>query len=65
MRKRIIRIRKKLAVIFQSIFLIEATLVSFAESDSRPNLNALAMGRVEQNQIHEAQHVRNTKTSVP
>ena len=51
MRKRIIRIRKKLAFIFQSILLIEPTLVSFAESNSRPNLNALAIGRLDQNQI--------------
>ena len=65
MRKRIIRIRKKLAFIFQSILLIEPTLVSFAESNSRPNLNALAIGRVDQNQIHESPHVRNTKARVP
>ena len=51
MRKRITRIRKKLAFIFQNILLIEPTLVSFAESISRPNLNAPAIGRVDQNQI--------------
>lgn len=51
MRKRITRIRKKLAFIFQNILLIEPTLVSFAESSSRPNLNAPAIGRVDQNQI--------------
>jgi hypothetical protein len=51
MRKRITRIRKKLEFIFQSILLIEPTLVSFAESNSRPNLNAPAIGRVDQNQI--------------
>jgi hypothetical protein len=46
MRKRITRIRKKLAFVFQSILLIELTLVSLAESNSRPNLNAPAIGRV-------------------
>ena len=51
MGKRITRIRKKLAFIFQSILLIEPTLVSFAEFNSRPNLNAPAIGRVDQNQI--------------
>ncbi len=50
MRKRITRIRKKLAVVFQSIHLIELTLVSLAKSNSRPNLNAPAIGRVSQNQ---------------
>jgi len=51
MRKRITRIRKKLAFIFQSILLSELTIVSFAESNSRPNLNAPAIGPVDQNQI--------------
>ena len=40
MRKCLTTIRKKLAFVFQSILLIELTLVSFAESNSRSNLNA-------------------------
>src|ERR1700745_3851898 len=49
--KRITRIRKKLAFIFQSNLSIEPTLVCFAEPTARPNLNAPEMGRADQNQI--------------
>ncbi len=53
MRKRITRIRNKLAFVFQRILLIEPALVSLAQSNSnsRLNLNAPAIGRAIQNQI--------------